>query len=177
MRALVAYGTRYGSTKGIAERIGKVLKEKKVDVMVEEAEKVSAEDIWSHDMIIIGSAIIMGKWLKQAEKLIASNEAALAGKKTAVFVCCMDAADPTRVADAKINYLDNVLSRYPSLAPLSTGLFAGVVDFNAYGFIIKKIMKSEVVKRGLADSDMKMVSDLRDWNAIETWTESLLEHS
>ncbi|MCE5296694.1 MAG: hypothetical protein LLG16_06275 [Euryarchaeota archaeon] len=53
------------------------------------------------------------------------------------------------------------------MAPISTGLFAGVVDFNAYGFIIKKIMKSEVVKRGLADSDMNTVNDLRDWNAID----------
>ncbi|MCE5296695.1 MAG: flavodoxin domain-containing protein [Euryarchaeota archaeon] len=83
MRALVAYGTRYGSTKGIAERMGKVLKEKKVEVMIEEAERVSAADIASRDLIVIGSAIIMGNWLRPAEKLIASNETALAGKRTA----------------------------------------------------------------------------------------------
>jgi menaquinone-dependent protoporphyrinogen oxidase len=176
MRALVAYGTRYGSTKEIAERIGKVLKEKRVEVTVEDAGRVSAKDIESHDLIIIGSAIIMGKWLKHAEKLIACNETTLAGKRTAVFVCCMDAADPKRIADAQSNYLDKVLSRFPSLEPVSTGLFAGVVDFNAYGFIIKKIMKSESAKRGLAESDMKVVNDLRDWNAIEAWAESLLKH-
>jgi menaquinone-dependent protoporphyrinogen oxidase len=175
MRALIAYGTRYGSTKEIAERIGHKLEKKGIEVKINEAGDISKEDVGSYDLIVIGSAIIAGTWIRSTEKFILLNEHTLAGKRTAVFVCCMDATDPSRITEAQVNYIDKVLSRCPALKPISTALFPGVVNFPAYGFIVRKLMKSEAAKRSITGVDAGGVWDMRDWNAIDAWAEGLLE--
>lgn len=175
MRALIVYGTRYGSTKEIAERIGQRLEEKGIEVKIDEAGNISTENIGSCDLVVIGSAIIAGAWIRSVEKFILLNESTLAGRRTAVFVCCMDAADPSRVAEARANYIDKVLSRYPNLNPASTAMFSGVVNFPAYGFIVRKLMKSEAAKRSITGTDADGVWDMRDWNAIDAWARNLLK--
>jgi len=167
------YGSKYGATKEIAERIGKVLAGNGSEVVVRDAADLAKQDVSGYDSFIIGSNIMMGSWLKPVEKFMVANEKVLAGKKTAVFVCCMDAVDATRVSAAQAKYIDDVLSKFPSVKPVSTAIFAGVVDFNKYGFLIKKIMKSESAKRNVAVTEDKLVYDMRDWKAIEAWASSL----
>lgn len=64
-RALVVHASRHGSTQGIAERIGEVLRAQGVEaVVVEPAEH--APDPAAFDAVIVGSGVYMGSWLKEA---------------------------------------------------------------------------------------------------------------
>ncbi|QLH75270.1 MAG: flavodoxin domain-containing protein [Methanomassiliicoccales archaeon] len=175
MRTLVAYGTKYGSTKEIAEKVAKVLRSTGNEADLYDVKDGNKPDLTRYDMVVIGSAIMMGRWTKPAERFVATNEKELGSKKVAVFVCCGDAGNPDLISKAQKEYLDEFLARYPSIRPVSTGLFAGVINFPKYGLLVRTIMKSEVVKRGLSGADVSTVYDLRDWNAVETWAGSLVK--
>lgn len=179
MRALVAYGSKYGSTKEIAERIGKNLAQSGMTVDLKDIKEDDGARLSDYDMAVVGSGIYAGKWMKPVKKFL-ENGASDAGKcKVAVFACCMDAADPKLAEDARKRYLADVVAE-AKVNPVATGLFAGVVDFNKYGFVVKGIMKSIVSKRveeqqgKEAAANMPMVTDNRDWAQIDAWTKELL---
>ncbi|OPY31368.1 MAG: protoporphyrinogen oxidase [Methanomassiliicoccales archaeon PtaU1.Bin124] len=181
MRALVAYGSKYGSTKEIAERIAKNLREggMTVDLKNVTEEKVTAG---GYDLAVVGSGIYAGKWMKPVLKFLQDGSPELSKGKVALFACCMDAADPKANKDAVKRYIADVQAGMPGLKVASSATFAGVVDFNKYGFVVKKIMKSIYVKRNeeagspeKADEiDWTKTRDYRDWNAIDAWSKDLL---
>lgn len=64
MRVLVAYATKSGSTTGIAEAIGEELGKMGFGPDVRSVDAVS--DVRGYDAVILGSAVYMGKWRKEA---------------------------------------------------------------------------------------------------------------
>ena len=68
MKVLVAYASRHGATKGIAERIARTLEPRGNDVTLPPADQVSA--VAGYDAFIIGSAAYTGHWLKEARGFV-----------------------------------------------------------------------------------------------------------
>ena len=66
-KVLVAYGSRHGGTRGIAERIGEVLRTEGLDVEVAAADHVT--DVADADAFVVGSGVYMGSWLKEAGRI------------------------------------------------------------------------------------------------------------
>ena len=66
-RVLVAYGTKYGATAGIAEKIGQVLREAGLTVDVTPAGQ--AGDPAVYQAVVLGSAVYIGRWRKDAAKI------------------------------------------------------------------------------------------------------------
>jgi hypothetical protein len=56
-------------------------------------------------------------------------------------------------------YLDPVRKVAPNIEPVSTGLFAGVVDFSKLSFMDKSMLKIKGASEG----------DFRNWAAIKKW--------
>lgn len=83
MRVLVAYASRAGSTKGIAEFIGEKLEEK--GVQVDRRDVNSSVDLAAYDAFVIGSAVYQYHWLKEAKGFVSKNRAVLASKPVWVF--------------------------------------------------------------------------------------------
>jgi len=75
-KVLVVYATKYGSTAEIAERIGQVLREAGLGADVQPADRVG--DLGSYDAVVLGSAVYVGQWRKEAAKFLEVNEATLA---------------------------------------------------------------------------------------------------
>ena len=61
MKALVVYGTRYGTAAEIAEEIAKVLKDEQLDVDLMNAKSAKNFDVSPYDLLVVGSGIKMGK--------------------------------------------------------------------------------------------------------------------
>jgi menaquinone-dependent protoporphyrinogen oxidase len=71
MSILIAYASRHGSTGGIAERIAERLREGGLDA---EAMTVkSARDVADYDAVILGSALYMFHWMKEARSWAAQE--------------------------------------------------------------------------------------------------------
>ena len=174
MSALVVFGTRYGSTAKIAEEIGTVLSDEGFKVRVVNAAKDTISDISEFDIVIVGSGIKMGKWTKETLDFLKKFEADLSHKKVALFASCGYSREPEKVDEARENFLIKVADKYPSIKPVSLGLFGGVFSFDKYGFVEKLLFRG--IKKDLENQgvDTRKPYDFRDWEEIREWTKELL---
>jgi len=160
-RVLVVYASKYGSTGGVADAIGKELCGK--DVAVDVALIKNAENIRSYQGVIIGSAIYMGKWMYEATDFVKENRDVLCNVPVAYFLVGMTLAkNPEKRTDA-LSSIEPILKAVPEIKPVGIGTFAGAMDYNNLSWINKKILKSKGTPEG----------DFRDWNVIRSWAMSL----
>lgn len=174
MNALVAFGTRYGSTERVAREIAAALSSKGIDVEVLDLRSKKKEMVSSYQMVVIGSGIMAGYWSKEAQRFLEENQDTLKGKKVALFACCGDVEfKKEQTAEWKKKYVTEVGTKY-GIDPISTALFGGMLDFEQYGFLIKAILKNTkktIEERG---ADPAKPYDFRNWDEIREWALSLV---
>lgn len=157
-RVLVAYASRYGSTGGVADAIGKELCGKGLATDV--ALIRDAGDPGSYQGVIVGSAIYMGKWMPEATDFVKNNRKLLSQLPVAYFLVCMTLSQPTEEKRAEVlSYMDPILKTAPEVRPVGIGTFAGALDYSNLSWLNKKILKAKGSPEG----------DFRDWNAIRAW--------
>ena len=83
MKVLVAYASKYGATKGIAERIGEGLKRRGLEVDVSECKDIRDES--GYDAYVVGSAAYAFNWRKDARKFVTRNAEVLAAHPVWLF--------------------------------------------------------------------------------------------
>jgi len=178
LKALIAYGTRYGATAGTSEEMGKILREKGFDVKIVNVKEEKIKDISEYDLVIVGSGMGNCKWASEAEDFLKKFRKEFEGKKLALFVSTMktfferegkidDVAKTRKIA------LEDKVAKY-SLKPIALGFFGGVIDYNKMGFIARKGM--EFFKPQLEKDGFKVapgIYDLRNWDEIRNWAKEL----
>ena len=126
----ICYGSRYGTTTEVVQEMAKTAEEKGAHVELVDLKRMKlSSSLEEYDLIIIGSGIQANRWTKEPLKFIEENLKILSNQKVALFVVCGDAGNPDRVEIAQTDYLDAIIAKYPSLSPVSTGLFTGMFDF------------------------------------------------
>ncbi len=157
-RLLIAYGSRCGSTGGVAETIGQVLSVAGAAVDVRLVKNV--DDLSPYQSVIVGSAIRMGKWLPEAVEFLKAHQDTLSRVPVAYFTVCLTMKDDTAENRRKaLGYLDPVRKQFPQVKPADIGLFAGAVDYKKLSFAYSLILKVKGAPEG----------DFRNWEAIRTW--------
>jgi menaquinone-dependent protoporphyrinogen oxidase len=157
-KVLVTYASKYGSTGGVADAIGKELCSK--DVATDVVLIKNASNVGSYQGVVIGSAIYMGKWMSEAVDFVKKNKDKLRQMPVAYFLVCMTLSQPTEKNRAEVmSYMDPILKAVPEIKPVGIGTFAGALDYKNLSWLNKKILKSKGTPEG----------DFRDWNAIRTW--------
>ena len=157
-RALVTYASKYGSTGGVADAIGKELCSKEVAADVLLIKNVS--NISSYQAVVIGSAIYMGKWMSEAVDFLKNNRDILRRVPVAYFLVCMTLSRPTEKNRAEVlSYMDPILKAVPEIKPVGIGTFAGAMDYANLSWLNRKILQSKGTPEG----------DFRDWNVIRAW--------
>jgi menaquinone-dependent protoporphyrinogen oxidase len=164
-RILVTYASRTGSTRGVAEAIGKTLAEDGAQVDVLPMQGV--EDLSPYRAVVAGSAIQGGQWLPEAMQFMQTHQAALALKPFAAFLVCMTLAMPSgdKYRPHVATWLDPVRAL---VKPVSTGLFAGALDISKVPSFGDRLKFRLSVMFGVWSE-----GDHRDWNAIRAWTNSI----
>ena len=162
-QVLVTYATKYGGTAEIAEKIGQVLREAGLRADVLPAERVS--DLTSYKAVVLGSAVYVGKWRKEAMKFLQVSEEALADRRVWLF-----SSGPTGEGDP-VELMKGW--RFPAalqpiadrIQPHDIAVFHGVVDEEKLNLIQRWVIK--LVKAPLGDS--------RDWDAITSWATAIAD--
>jgi len=176
MKALVVYGTRYGTAAEIAEEIARVIKEEGIEVDLVNARGIKDCDISPYDLVVVGSGIKIGKWTKKTLKFLKDNKFAIADKKVALFVTCGAANDEKTVDEGWDKYLKKVASENLAGKPVDLGIFGSVYDPDAkHGLLFKltnRSIKKELEKQGI---DTSKRHDYRDWDAIRAWARGLTD--
>ena len=140
---LVAYATKRGSTREVAEAVGETLRERGFQVEVEPARKV--KDCGRYDAVVVGGALYRGRWHRDARRLLKKRRK-FPSKPVAVF-----GMGPCRNEEIALDragqQLKRALAKMPEVEALSIGVFGGV--------------------------DRNKNVDARDWNAIRVWTQEV----
>lgn len=173
MKALVIYGTRWGGTVNVAEKIGATLKAEGYVVDVVDA-KQNPQNVDSYDFVIVGSGIRADKWTKETLNFIGKNAASLRTKKTALFVSCqMAGGGKESQQKGKKLYLEKTAEQF-GLKPVGFGFFGGFLDFSkSHGLfvdVLVRVNRKSLRKNGL---DTSKVSNTRDWSIIEAWAHEI----
>jgi menaquinone-dependent protoporphyrinogen oxidase len=177
MKALVAFGTKYGSTERVAEVIASVLRSEGMTTAVLDLRTKERPDIDGYDLLVIGSGICVGSWSKGALRFLEENRGKLASKHVALFACSGDVVFGRKpIEECRKLYLDDVANNYSLTDPISTALFGGEIDFDKYGFLVKTVLKSVGASKNLEDKgvDLSKPYDFRDWDEIRRWAGSLV---
>jgi menaquinone-dependent protoporphyrinogen oxidase len=162
MQVLVTYATEHGATAEIAEKIGEVLRQAGLPTDVVPVTQV--KDLMPYTAVILGSAVYIGKWRKEAVKFLEANEQELAQRDVWLF-----SSGPTGEGDP-VELMQGW--RFPEaqqpiadrLQPHDIALFHGALDMNKLNFLEKWIIKN--VKAP--------VGDFRDWEEISAWAMAII---
>jgi menaquinone-dependent protoporphyrinogen oxidase len=159
MNVLVAYASRHGSTRDIAQRIVLRLADHGHEVTARDIEEEEDGSPGGFDAVILGSAVYMGHWIKSARKYLDAHLDQLADRPLYVFssgpvIRDEHAEEPAEIAE--------LIAR---LGPVEHVLFGGKLDSDELNFGEKL-----VVKMIGAEDD-----DVRDFEVIDRWADAVAE--
>jgi menaquinone-dependent protoporphyrinogen oxidase len=162
-KVLIAYASHCGATADIADAIGGVLNESGIAVVVMPVDQVN--DIDDYGAVVLGSAVYMGHWRKEAVTFLERNEAKLSTKPTWLF-----SSGPTGKGDP-VELMNGW--RFPEgqkpvadrIRPRDVAFFHGLLDMKRLNFAERLIIKG--IKAPLGD--------YRDWEMIHAWAKSIAE--
>ena len=170
VKVLVAYATKYDSTKGIAKFIAERLRQYSLDVDLQDIR--SAHDLESYDAFVIGSAVYMLRWLKEAREFVLQNRKLLASRPVWLF-----SSGPlgTVSKDAQGRDLRDVSgpreigTLREAVNPRNHKIFFGALDVNKLGLGYRAVLKLPAVRESLSEGDF------RDWKEIEIWASGIAQ--
>lgn len=150
--ALVAYGTKNGSTAEIAEHIASVLRGIGLDADVRAAAEV--RDIGPYDVVVLGGALYMGRWHRDARRFARRHRHALADRP--VWLFSSGPLDPS-ASERDIPPVPGARRAEQRLGAEGHVTFGGRLEAGARGRIARTILEQG---RG---------GDFRDFDRIAAW--------
>jgi menaquinone-dependent protoporphyrinogen oxidase len=162
-QVLVAYASKYGGTAEIAEKIGQVLE--RAGLRVDVLPATDVRDLTPYRGVVVGSAVYVGQWRKEAVRFVKVNEALLTERPLWLF-----SSGPTGVGEP-VALLDGW--RFPQvlgpiidrIQPRDIAVFHGVVDLQKLNIVYRWMLKNVKAPAG----------DFRDWDAITSWATAIAD--
>lgn len=160
-RILVAHASKYGSTTEVAEAIALRLKDRGMEAEVRPAGEV--RDLEGYSAVVLGVALYFFRWRRDAHRFCSRNEKELRTLPVAVFAVGPLEDTQEQYAGAR-KHLENGLAKHPWLVARSTAVFGGRLDPQRLRF---------------PDNNPAMrrmpPCDLRDWEAVDSWADALID--
>jgi menaquinone-dependent protoporphyrinogen oxidase len=146
---LVAYASRYGSTREVAESVAATLRERELRVEVLPAGEVRTLDPYSG--VVLGGGIYIGRWHRDARGFVRHFRHELESMPVAVFgMGPVDDSVKGRAGSEK--QLERTLEKLP-IEPFSAQVFGGAVDPAKLRFPFNHMA----------------AADIRNWDEIRDW--------
>jgi menaquinone-dependent protoporphyrinogen oxidase len=158
---LVAYASKYGSTRGVAERIACTLAQSGNHVDLQPADQVA--DVRAYDAVVFGSPVFNQRWLPEAEQFVQRDQEALAGRPVWLF-------SVGTFGDRK-RFIGPMMKREPkgiadiqrAICPREYRVFAGVIDRHQWPFLSRLFFYALGGRLG----------DNRDWADVDAWASQI----
>ena len=174
MYILVAYATRHGAMRGIAERIAQTLERDGLEVTLRPVEDAGAVD--GYDAFVIGSAAYTFHWMKEATTFVRRHASLLASRPVWLF-----SSGPTGSGTVDAKGQNPLEAAEPkefaefarAIHPRDEHVFFGAYDPDAKpiglaeGFMGRFMRVMPEVRKALP------AGDFRDWPEIEAWADGI----
>jgi menaquinone-dependent protoporphyrinogen oxidase len=158
---LVAYATKHGSTKEIAERIGKVLRDGGLPVEIIPVKQVASLEPFR--AVVLGSASYYGFWRREAVKFLKKRAAELAARPAWLFMSGPGGkGDPVELLKGRV-YPPGLQPTLDAIKPRDVAAFHGNTSPEKFSGWEKWVLRR-------VGSD---AADFRDWDMITDWAKSI----
>jgi menaquinone-dependent protoporphyrinogen oxidase len=164
MSILVAYSSKHGATREIAERIAENLREAGQDADARPVRE--AGDLDDYQGFVVGSAAYMGHWLKDAAGFVRSNQDLLAQRSVWLFTSgpLGHEATDAKGVDLHTAAEPRELPEFQEVIhPREHCVFFGVLDPGRLSFAERSLRKLPAARATLPEGDF------RDWDEIQEW--------
>jgi menaquinone-dependent protoporphyrinogen oxidase len=168
MTLLVAYASKYGSTQRIAERIAEALNASGVDAVAQSVKTVT--NLSGYDAFVIGSAVFIGSWMKEAVTFATQHNDVLASRPVWLFSSgplgtpTTDAAGHDVREGAQPKQLPELREM---LKARDHHVFFGASDHTHFNLRDRLVYAMPAARQLLLDGDF------RDWSEVETWAKDI----
>ena len=173
MRVLVAYATRHGATRGIAQCIGERLASAGLDVTIAPAHSIDQVDRF--DAFVIGGAAYMGRWLPEVRAFVRRHREGLRGAPVWLYSSGPLGTDTVDAQGRDVLHASapaDFAELTTTLDPRGCVVFFGAFDPDAEPAslaerLAQPLFRMASVRRALPSGDF------RDWPAIEAYADSI----
>ncbi len=155
-KVLVAYATKHGSTKEVAEAVAQGIREGGWDVDLLRAKDVRSLE--GYHGIIIGAPLYIMRWHGDAKRFLSRHRNVLKKRPVAVFGLGPFHDDEKEYEEVHAQ-LAKELAKFDWFLPLTVQVFGGKFDPLSLRFPYNLIPAMKSIP----------ASDVRDWTAIRAW--------
>jgi menaquinone-dependent protoporphyrinogen oxidase len=151
-QVLVAYASKSGATAGIAEAIGAELRAHKHAVDVLDVGRV--DDLAPYDVVVLGSALYLGRWRREAVRFLRRNVDELRTRQVWLFHSgpVGPDKDQDQAMPSAVRHLAHEIGATPAVT------FPGRLEPDtARGFLARRLAGGT------------LGGDARDWDKIRAW--------
>lgn len=173
---LVAYATREGQARKIADEIVVVGTEMGVHLVEEHIGKLGADVAEGYAGAIVGGSIHAGRFEKELLAWIKEHRKELEANKASFFGVCLTATKNDADSVGEITkYLDHLRDE-TGWQPEMMTMFAGALPYTTFGFIKRVLVKRLGMAAGL-DHDTKHDYEYTDWNSVDGFADCAISHA
>ncbi|MEU0133039.1 flavodoxin domain-containing protein [Streptomyces sp. NPDC006296] len=156
LHALVAYATTHGSTAELARCVARTLRDQGLEAEALPAAQVT--DVDAYDVVVIGSALSLGRWHRDARRLVRRHREAL--RRRAVWAFSSGPLDST-ASDRDIPPVPSARRALDKVHARGHVTFGGRLEPGATGRLARMIL------------DEGRGGDFRDWDAVASWARDI----
>jgi menaquinone-dependent protoporphyrinogen oxidase len=157
MTVLVAVASRHGSTREIAELIGRTLEEHGLEVVVAPVDEI--DDVAPYDAVVLGSAVYVGKWLEPARRFVDAHAVELAARPTWLFSSGPIGTPPKPEGDKAVE-VGSIVAR---TGAREHRVFAGKLDRSGLGLGERMVVRAVRAEEG----------DFRELDEVVGWASTI----
>jgi len=168
MPVLVVYASKHGATREIAERIAQTIAA--AGQQAQARPVTAAGDLNSYDAVVVGSAVYMGHWQKEATEFIRRNRAVLAGHPVWLFSSGPLGTEPVDAQGQDLTVAaepKEIAELTAAIHPRGHRVFFGALDPGRLGLGERAIRKLPAARAIMPEGDF------RDWAQIEAWARGI----
>jgi len=166
-RILIVFGTSYGQTAKIAQRMRAVLAENGFGAAVYDADDESADmNPYAFDGILVGGSLIRGGHQRSVRRFVSRHLLRINTMPSGFFSVSASAAsrEPRGQADAR-DAMQRFLTETHWEPDMMTTL-AGAITFTKYSFVTRWIMK-RISRLNGGPTDTSRDHELTDWTHVD----------
>jgi menaquinone-dependent protoporphyrinogen oxidase len=156
-RVLIAYATKKGSTREVAEAIAAQLEADGLRTVLQPAR--DHVDLRTFDGVVLGGALYTGRWHRDARRFLHRHRRILTTLPVAVYGMGPATMDEHAMG-ASLGQLERAIARTPEVLPVAVAIFGGVIDPARLRFPFNRMPPS----------------DARDWDAVVAWADEVAGH-
>lgn len=157
MKVIIVVGSKHGSTTGIATAIGEALRTHGIDVSIAAVDDPSV-DLAGYDAAVIGSAVYVGHWMKNARRFLDEHHSQLMAMPLWLF-----SSGPLGERPEEHDELADIGAQVTDLGARDHKVFAGNLDKEDLNIAERAAVRMVHAPYG----------DARDWDEIQTWATTI----